>query len=178
MQLWFFSSRCRARSNIRGMQGGQARRIPLPSPRLPSGQPSTPFSSHTTLSLLQAQCSAPTNSHACNNFRLMSQDESRGFTPIMSSQISDQAEVNCAAEDQPLESEMQQSSLAALDLRTETSLPSREREAFKHEPLPIDERFIRLITIEPTLSQSEGLIQCSMSHTRLLGAHYTCLSYR
>ncbi|RYN54477.1 hypothetical protein AA0114_g3833 [Alternaria tenuissima] len=96
----------------------------------------------------------------------------------MSSRMSDAAASYRFLISQPPEWGMQQSSLAALDLRTETSLPSLGRETFKHEPLPVDERFIRLITIEPTLSQPDGLIQCSMSRTRLLGAHYTCLSYR
>lgn len=160
------------------MQGSQARSILLPSPRLPSGQPTTPFSPLTTLPFLQAWCSATTNSHDCGNFLLMSQDGSRGFTPIMSSRMSDGAASYRFLISQPPEWGTEQSSLAALDLRTETSLPSLGRETFKHEPLPVDERFIRLITIEPTLSQPNGLIQCSMSRTRLLGAHYTCLSYR
>ena len=86
--------------------------------------------------------------------------------------------MDCAQRGQPLELETQQDGCAAIHPPTEISLASPKRETFKHEPLPIDERFIRLITIEPTLSQPDGLIQCSMSHTRLLGAHYTCLSYR
>lgn len=53
-----------------------------------------------------------------------------------------------------------------------------KRERFRYQPLPDYQRFIRLITIAPTLSPDEGLIQCSMSQTKLTGARYECLSYR
>jgi hypothetical protein len=83
-----------------------------------------------------------------------------------------------AHEGQLLESETQQDGCAATHPPTQKILASPKRETFKHEPLPIDGRFIRLITIEPSLSQPDGLIQCSMLHTELNRAIYTCLSYR
>lgn len=110
--------------------------------------------------------------------RSTNRDDIRDSVHVMSSPISDQATTDCAHGGQLLESETQQDSCAAIYPPTQTSLASPKRETSKHEPLPVDEQSIRLITIEPTLSQPDGLIQCSMSHTRLLGAHYTCLSYR
>jgi hypothetical protein len=86
--------------------------------------------------------------------------------------------MGCAHEGQILESETQQDSCAAIHQPTQITLTSPKSGTFKHDPLSIDERSIRLITIEPNLSQPDGLIQCSMSHTKLNGVHYTCLSYR
>lgn len=47
---------------------------------------------------------------------------------------------------------------------------------FKHRPLDQSVRSIRLITILPDLSW-QGYIHCSMHHTTINCAKYTCLSY-
>ncbi|KAJ8118085.1 hypothetical protein OPT61_g857 [Boeremia exigua] len=47
---------------------------------------------------------------------------------------------------------------------------------FKHEPLDTTQRSIRLISVDPQLSQ-EGLIQCTIHHATI-NAVYNCLSYR
>jgi len=47
---------------------------------------------------------------------------------------------------------------------------------FEHEPLDHSQPSIRLLKISPTLS-TEGLIQCSITHTTIDHAPYRCLSY-
>jgi hypothetical protein len=54
---------------------------------------------------------------------------------------------------------------------------AEETESFQHEALDQSKRSIRLIRVLPQLSHG-GLIQCSVIHTTIDAASWTCLSYR